>query len=94
MVINEHPAVFEAAALAVPSELGEDEILVVVAPRPGASLAEPEVAEWCRARLSAIKVPRYVALLPELPHTPTHKIAKNLLRDDPAVKERTVDLQA
>ncbi|WP_296561151.1 AMP-binding protein [Pigmentiphaga sp.] len=94
MVINEHPAVFEAAALAVPSELGEDEILVVVAPRPGAVVSEADVAEWCRARLAAIKVPRYVALLPELPHTPTHKIAKNLLRDDPAVKERTVDLQA
>jgi crotonobetaine/carnitine-CoA ligase len=94
MVINEHPAVFEAAALAVPSELGEDEILVVVAPRPGATLAEAEVAEWCRGRLAAIKVPRYVALLPELPHTPTHKIAKNLLRDDPAVRERIVDLQA
>ena len=94
MVVNEHPAVFEAAALAVPSELGEDEILMVVAPRPGATLAEADIAAWCRERLAAIKVPRYVALLPELPHTPTHKIAKNVLRDDPAVKARTVDLQA
>jgi len=94
MVINEHPAVFEAAALAVPSELGEDEILVVVAPRPGAALTEADVAAWCRDRLAAIKVPRYVALLTELPHTATHKIAKNLLRDDPAVKAKAVDLQA
>lgn len=94
MVVNEHPAVFEAAALAVPSELGEDEILMVVAPRQGASLTEREVAEWCRAKLAAIKVPRYVALLDELPHTPTHKIAKNVLREDPQVKARMVDMQA
>ncbi|MDX3907393.1 MAG: AMP-binding protein [Pigmentiphaga sp.] len=94
MVINEHPSVFESAALAVPSELGEDEILVVVAPRPGAALAAADIAGWCRERLAAIKVPRYVALIPELPHTPTHKIAKNLLRDDPRVKAATIDLQA
>lgn len=94
MVINEHPQVFEAAALAVPSELGEDDILVVVAPRDGARLSEADIAAWCQARLAAIKVPRYVAMLPELPHTPTHKIAKHALRDDPRVRARAVDLQA
>lgn len=94
MVVGENPAVFESAALAVPSELGEDEILMVVALRPGAQLTAAELAAWCRERLAAIKVPRYVAFVPGLPHTPTHKIAKAVLKQDPEVKRRTVDLHA
>lgn len=94
MVINEHPAVLETAALAVPSELGEDDILVAVVARPGMPISESDVAAWCRARLAAVKVPRYIVRLDELPHTPTHKIAKAVLRADPDVLARAVDLGA
>ena len=34
--VMRHPAVLEAAAVAIPSDLGEDDILVVVTLRPGA----------------------------------------------------------
>jgi crotonobetaine/carnitine-CoA ligase len=93
-VIGQHPAVLEAAAIPVPSELGEDDILVAVVPRPGMTLRPEEIAQWCRERLAAIKVPRYVALLDALPHTPTHRVAKFKLREDASVKAVAVDLQA
>ena len=93
-VVGEHSAVAEAGTIAVPSELGEDDIFVVVATKPGASVTAVEIAEWCRARLAPQKVPRYVAFIDELPHTPTHKIAKALLRADTALRARAVDLQA
>ena len=73
-VIGEHPAVLEAAAIPVPDALGEDEILVAVVRRPGAALQAQEIADWCAARLAAIKVPRYVAFVDALPHTPTHRV--------------------
>jgi crotonobetaine/carnitine-CoA ligase len=92
-VIGEHPAVEECAAIAVPSEMGEDEILVAIVTREGQQLTAEAVADWCRARLSAHKVPRFVAFLSELPHTPTHKVAKNILRTDATLKSRAVDLQ-
>lgn len=92
-VVGEHPAVAEAGTIAVPSELGEDEIFVVVAPKVGAKVTADEIAEWCRARLAPQKVPRYVAFIDELPHTPTHKIAKAVLRADTALRARAVDLQ-
>jgi crotonobetaine/carnitine-CoA ligase len=38
-------------------------------------------------------VPRYVLFVDELPHTPTHKIAKALLRKDATLRERATDLQ-
>ncbi len=93
MVIAEHPAVFQVAALAVPSELGEDDIFVAVVVRPGQLLNEQEVAAWCADRLAAVKVPRYVVILDSLPLTPTHKIAKSKLRDDLQVRAKAVDLQ-
>ena len=88
------PAVLEAAAIAVPAELGEDEILAAVVRKPGASVDAHEIAEWCRARLAPMKVPRFVAFVDELPHTPTHKILKAKLRADAALRGRAVDLQA
>ncbi len=91
-VVGEHPAVAEAGTIAVPSELGEDEIFVVVAVRKGAKVSAEEIADWCRNRLAPQKVPRFVAFVDELPHTPTHKILKAQLREDKALRARAVDL--
>ena len=92
-VVGEHPAVAEAGTIAVPSELGEDEIFVVCAVKPGAKVTALEIADWCKARLAPQKVPRFVAFVDELPHTPTHKIAKAQLREDTALRAKAVDLQ-
>ena len=92
-VVCEHPAVSEAAAIPVPAELGEDEILMCVVPRPGATVTPLEIADWCRARLAPMKVPRFVLVTDQLPHTPTHKINKQVLKDDRSLKERAVDLE-
>jgi len=85
--------VHEVAAIPVPAELGEDEILAAVVIKPGRKLAAEEVAQWCRERLAPMKVPRYVVFLDELPHTPTHKIAKAVLRQDATLRGRAVDLE-
>lgn len=93
-VISEHPDVHEVAAIAVPSEWGEDEILAAIVPMAGASLVAEDIAEWCRQRLAPMKVPRFVAFLDSLPHTASHKIAKAELRADPSVRQRAIDLEA
>jgi crotonobetaine/carnitine-CoA ligase len=91
-VIGSHPAVQEAAAIAVPSEVGEDEILVAVVPKPGQQVSVEDIAQWCRYRLAAFKIPRFVAIVDALPHTPTHKVAKNQMRSDPTLRRRAVDV--
>ncbi len=91
-VIESHPDVLQAAAIPVPDALGEDEILVAVVRRPSATLDEAAVAQWCRERLAAIKVPRYVVFVDALPLTPTHRVAKYQLRADPTLRDRAVDL--
>lgn len=93
-VIGAHPAVLAAAAIPVPSSLGEDDILAAIVVRPGSTLEPEAIAQWCRERLSAVKVPRYVVFVASLPHTPTHRVAKFKLREDASLLARAHDLQA
>jgi crotonobetaine/carnitine-CoA ligase len=79
-VVNEHPAVLESAAVAVPSELGEDEVMIVVVPQPGGEIDVPELSAFCVERMAAFQVPRYFRVLPALPKTPTEKVQKFELR--------------
>jgi len=90
-VLAEHPCVSEAAAIAVDAEIGEDEILAVVVPKSGAALTAVEIRSWCAERLSPHKVPRFVAFVATLPHTPTHKVAKHVLKKDPALRANADD---
>jgi carnitine-CoA ligase len=75
-----HPDVAEAAAIGVPSELGEDEIVAYVAPRAGAALDPESLRSWARERLADFKVPSIIHVRDSLPHTATERIAKHLLR--------------
>jgi crotonobetaine/carnitine-CoA ligase len=79
--VNSHPSVTESAAVGVPSELGEEEVMIVVVPREGHQLDPAELVEFCAARMAAFMVPRYVSLCAELPKTPTEKIQKFALRE-------------
>src|SRR5262249_54835403 len=77
-----HPKVREAAAVAVPSEFAEDEVMVAVAPVAGEKLDPRELIEFLIPRMAHFMVPRFVRILPELPKTPTQKVQKHLLRSE------------
>ncbi len=83
-VVNEHPEIVESAAVAVPSELTEDDIRLFVVRRGESELSEEHVLDHCVARLPWFMVPRYVDVWDEvLPRTPSEKIAKAVLRTLP-----------
>ncbi|MEV6174053.1 AMP-binding protein [Streptomyces sp. NPDC051954] len=79
-VVRSHPAVVEAAAFPVASELAEDEVMVAVVARPGGVLDPADLARHCAAELPAFAVPRYIETVPALPLTETGKIRKAALR--------------
>lgn len=91
-IFGEHPAVEEAAAIGVPAELGEEEILLAVQFRPGQSADAADLLAWARGRLAVHKLPRYIATVDAIPHTPTHKPAKHKLKADRTLLARAVDL--
>jgi len=75
-----HADVLEAAVVGVPSELTEEEVKAFVVVEDGADLAA--IRDHAAARLAAFKVPRYVEAVPELPYTPTGRVAKHTLPRD------------
>ena len=77
------PGIVEAAAIPVPDAMRGEEVKVCVTLRADLSQSDvpPEaILGFCRARLARFKLPRYIAYLPEMPKTPSGKIAKQVLR--------------
>lgn len=77
-----HPDVRDAAAVAVPSEHGDQEILAVISTRPGSDVDPATLAAFLAKRMPAFMVPRYIRAVPELPRTGSNKIRKSVLRDE------------
>ncbi len=75
-----HPAVKEAAAVAVPSEDAEDEVLIAVSLAEGMKLDPAELIEFLIPRMAHFMVPRFVRIVAQLPKTPTQKVQKHLIR--------------
>jgi carnitine-CoA ligase len=80
-VVNTHPGVRESAAHAVKSELGEDDVKLVVVPQPGAELDPADIVEYCEGRIASYAVPSYVELCDSLPKTGTHRIRYEMLKE-------------
>jgi crotonobetaine/carnitine-CoA ligase len=78
--VNRHPAVQESAAHAVASELGEDEVKLVVVRRPGAELTPEELIEFCEGKVADYAIPAYIEFRDALPKTGTHRIQYAVLR--------------
>jgi crotonobetaine/carnitine-CoA ligase len=76
-----HDLVREAAAIGVPSDVGDEDVALLVVP----SLAGPPDPEQLRTFLAAdlprFAVPRYIEIVDSLPKTPSERIAKGLVRE-------------
>lgn len=75
-ILQSFDAIEECASIPVPSDLGEDEIKVVVAPRRGRRLEYGEVMEYCRSHMPKFMLPRYIEFVEEVPKLPNHKVDK------------------
>ena len=92
----EHPAIAEAAAVAVKSSAepgANEEIKLVVVLAEDETLDPAELIAWLIPRMPRFMIPRYVELVDELPRTPTLKVRKKVLRDA-ALNEHTWDREA
>lgn len=80
--ILEHPAVEDAAVYAVPSEMGEDEIMAAVKKVDGRELTGPELRAFLSERLAKYAVPRYIRFVDEFHKTTSHRIIKKVLEEE------------
>jgi len=79
-ILCRHQGVIEAAAVPVPSELGEDDVMVYVVRAPGADVSYRELIEFCAQQMAYYMVPRYLRFVDELPKTPSEKVEKYKLK--------------
>ncbi|MFN3207578.1 MAG: AMP-binding protein [Roseovarius sp.] len=89
-VVNKHPDVAECALIGVPSELGEDELKIVVKLVAGSTLDPMGIVTFCETRMPYYQVPRFIAEIDEFPKTPTQRIRK---KDLPRSVEGVWDLE-
>lgn len=89
-VVGAFADVVECAAYGVPSELGEDEVMIAVVGRPGTEIDVDALIAHCEDQLARFAVPRYVRVMQELPKTPSQRVQKFKLRAD-GVTADTID---
>jgi crotonobetaine/carnitine-CoA ligase len=76
-----HPQVREAAAIPVPSEYSEDDVMVVLSPTEDDILDPMDIFEFLCPRLARFMLPRYIRIVEALPKTATTKVKKHILRE-------------
>ncbi len=77
--VNSHPAVAESALVGVPATDGEQDLFLFVSLTDASGFEPGELVRWCRDRLAAYQVPRYVATVQRFTKTASQRIVKGAL---------------
>lgn len=80
--IYEHPAVAEAAVVAVPDATYGDDIWAAVVPGHGKTITEEEIKIHLAGYVTKFKIPTRVVLMDELPKNRVGKIMKRVIREE------------
>ena len=82
LAVGKFPGVERSGVVAVPSEVGEDEVMVFVVPKAGESIDPVEFIRFLVDHLPAFALPRYVEVIDSLPQTQaTLRVQKARLRE-------------
>lgn len=81
-VLRAHPAVADAAAVAIPDAQWGEAVGAVIVKVPGANVSEAELQDWVRQRLRSSRVPAQLRFRSELPHNEMGKILRRVLKDE------------
>ena len=77
-----HPQVQDVQVVGVPDVRYGEELCAWVIVKPGQTLSEEEVRDFCKGQIAHYKVPRYIRFVQAFPMTVTGKIQKFKIRDE------------
>lgn len=77
--IHKHPGVYDVGVIGIPDERLGEIALAVIDPKPGETLTEEEIKQFCEKNLPRYKRPRRI-IFDKVPRNPTGKIEKPKLR--------------
>ncbi len=81
-----HPEIADVQVIGVPDERYGEELMAWVLTRPGATLTQDQVRDFCRGQIAHFKIPRYVKFVDSFPMTVTGKVQKYKMREQ-AIEE-------
>lgn len=79
-VLQGHPKVYDVGVIGIPDQRLGEIAAAVIDPKPGMTLTEDEINEFCEENLPRYKRPRRV-IFDKVPRNPTGKIEKPKLRE-------------
>lgn len=79
--ISAHPDILEAAAIGIPSEVGEEDVAVLLVAAAGRAPDPVTLIEFVERDLPSFAVPRYIEFVEGLPKTPSERVAKGQVRE-------------
>jgi fatty-acyl-CoA synthase len=79
--LTTHPDISQAQVFGLPDAKYGEEVATWIILRPGASMTEDALRDWCRGKIAHYKVPRYIRFVAEMPMTVTGKPQKFMMRD-------------
>jgi crotonobetaine/carnitine-CoA ligase len=88
----EHADVLECAAIGVSSEVGDEDVALLVVLRDGAVVTPTDLVAFMVERLPRFAAPRFVEMVDSLPKTPSERINKAEVRER-GLTAAAVDLQ-
>ncbi|MFA5065832.1 MAG: AMP-binding protein [Dehalococcoidia bacterium] len=86
-VLATHPAVAEACVAGIPDAKQVEAVKAWVILLPGQKVTEGELQTYCRDKLTAYKVPKYIEFRDVLPKTLVGKILRRVLQDEEKAKQ-------
>ena len=87
----EHPDIADVAVVGIVEPTLGERVCAVVVARPGRAPDLNDVRSFAAKQLAAFKYPEALVLVDELPRTATEKVAKNVLRDQLAAPDTTIE---
>jgi len=80
-LIFDHPKVADATIVGLPHPRWIEAVTAFVVPKPGESITEEEIIQFCKQNLAGYKVPKKVVVLDEIPKNPSGKVLKKDIRN-------------
>jgi fatty-acyl-CoA synthase len=79
--LHTHAAVGEAQVIGVPDGKYGEEVMAWIRVKAGQTIAQEELAAFCKGKIATYKIPRYWKFIDEFPMTVTGKVQKFKMRE-------------
>ncbi|MGD0820043.1 MAG: long-chain fatty acid--CoA ligase [Desulfomonilia bacterium] len=87
-ILYQHPKVAEAVTVGIPDKYRGETVKAFVVLKPGQTATDKEIMDFCKAKLTAYKVPKLIEFRDSLPKSTVGKILRKILKQEEAEKAK------